>query len=304
MKIYHTPVMTDEALYFMPENVDIAIDCTLGEGGHSLLMLEKGLTVYGFDRDESILSVAKERLSSFEKFHAVHGRYDNLTSLLPKDVLGKADFMLFDLGVSMFHFKNSGRGFSFNENTPLDMALGLTDKTAFDVVNGYSEKELTDIFEKYGEVSYAKNVAKAIILERKKKKIETTDILENIVFHAAPKAIRHEKIHPATKVFQAIRIEVNDEMNVLERALSFIPSILREGGRAVFISYHSLEDRIVKSYIKQNEKTKNKDGFLISLTKHVIAPSEKEIAQNNASRSAKLRAIELYKKEQTVFFYE
>lgn len=297
MKIYHTPVMTDEALYFMPENADIAIDCTLGEGGHSLLMLEKGLTVYGFDRDESILSVAKERLSSFEKFHAIHGRYDNLTSLLPKDILGKADFMLFDLGVSMFHFKNSGRGFSFNENTPLDMALGLTDKTAFDVVNGYSEKELTDVFEKYGEVSYAKNVSKAIILERKKNKIETTDILEDIVFHATPKAIRHEKTHPATKVFQAIRIEVNDEMNVLERALSFIPSILREGGRAVFISYHSLEDRIVKSYVKQNEKTKNKDGFLISLTKHVIAPSEKEISQNNASRSAKLRAIELYKKE-------
>ncbi len=293
MNIAHTSVMPNEVLSFVPENAEIAVDATLGEGGHTKLLLERGLKLYSFDRDSVIIEKAKERLNNHDKLNTYNQKYDNIYNCLPKDVVGNVDFMLFDLGVSMFHFKEAGRGFSFSENTTLDMRLGLNEKNAFDIVNHYGEVELIRIFQNYGEIKYSKTLAKAIVEARKEKQIETTDELENIVFHATPKNLRHTNTHHATKVFQSIRIEVNDEISILESAISFVPKILKSGGVVVFMSYHSLEDRIVKKYFKENENTKNKVGIFNVLTRHPLVASEEEIAINKASRSVKVRAASL-----------
>ncbi len=293
MNIIHTPVMTNEVLSFIPNDANIAIDATLGEGGHTQLLLDKGLEVHGFDRDEAIIEKAKLRLSQEKKFYTYNQKYDNIYDSLPKQLLGNIDFMLFDLGVSMFHFKEASRGFSFSEKTSLNMALGLNDKTAYEVINNYHEDDLIEIFRKYAEIKYSKSIASAIIEKRRVKKIETTEELENIIFHATPKNLRYSNTHPATKVFQAIRIEVNDELNILERALSFLPKILKKDGVVVIISYHSLEDRIVKRYFKEYQNTKNRSSLFNVLTRHPLIPTEEEIEKNRASRSAKIRAASL-----------
>ena len=293
MNIIHTPVMINEVLSFIPNEANIAIDATLGEGGHTKLLLDKGLEVHGFDRDEAIIEKAKLRLSQEKKFYTYNQKYDNIYDSLPKQLLGNIDFMLFDLGVSMFHFKEASRGFSFSEKTSLNMALGLNDKTAYEVINNYHEDDLIEIFRKYAEIKYSKSIASAIIEKRRIKKIETTEELENIIFHATPKNLRYSNTHPATKVFQAIRIEVNDELNILERALSFLPKILKKDGVVVIISYHSLEDRIVKRYFKEYQNTKNRSSLFNVLTRHPLIPTEEEIEKNRASRSAKIRAASL-----------
>ncbi len=295
MNIAHTSVMPNEVLSFLPNDSQIAVDATLGEGGHTKLLLEQGLNVHAFDRDSVIIEKAKQRLDSISnnKLYTYNQKYDNIYNSLPKDVVGNVDFMLFDLGVSMFHFKEASRGFSFSENTRLDMRLGLNNKTAYDVVNGYSEAELTTVFQNYGEIKYSKTLAHAIVDSRKTKQIETTDELENIVFHATPKNLRYTNTHHATKVFQAIRIEVNDEIGILENAIANVAKILKSGGVVVFMSYHSLEDRVVKKYFKENENTKNKVGIFNVLTRRPLVASEDEIAINKASRSAKVRAASL-----------
>ncbi len=295
MNISHTSVMPDEVLGFLPLDSKIAVDATLGEGGHTKLLLERGLEVHAFDRDSIIIEKAQKRLAdiSNNKLYTYNQKYDNIYNSLSKDIAGNVDFMLFDLGVSMFHFKEASRGFSFLENTRLDMRLGLNDKTAYDVINGYSEADLTSIFQNYGEIKYSKTLAHAIVDTRKTKQIETTDELENVVFHATPKNLRHTNTHHATKVFQAIRIEVNDEMGILENAIANVSKILKSGGVAVFMSYHSLEDRVVKKYFKENENTKNKVGIFNVLTRRPLVASDEEIAVNKASRSAKVRAASL-----------
>ena len=293
LEIVHTPVMLKEVLSFIPENAKIAIDATLGEGGHTKAMLDLNLEVHSFERDKNILEIAKKRLHEYSNFHYYNNTYNKMTESLDKSILGNIDFMLYDLGVSLFHFKKAERGFSFKDNVKLDMRLGINEKSAYDVINFYSEKELERVLKEYGEIHNAAKIASIIVKERNKKNIETSRELENIIFHNTDKSKRYGKIHPATLVFQAIRIEVNDELNILKDSISQIPNILKPNGIAAVISYHSLEDRIVKNFFKENEKTKNKEGIFKLLNSKVITPTNEEIKSNPASRSAKMRVIHL-----------
>ncbi|AUJ50924.1 16S rRNA (cytosine(1402)-N(4))-methyltransferase RsmH [Brachyspira hyodysenteriae] len=289
LEIVHTPVMLKEVLSFIPENAKIAVDATLGEGGHTKAMLDLNLEVHSFERDSAILEIAKKRLKNYDKFHYYNNTYDKMIEELDDSIIGNVDFMLYDLGVSLFHFKKAERGFSFKDNVRLDMRLGLNEKSAYDVINGYSEEELERVLRDYGEISNARKMANVIVKERNRRKIETSRELENIIFHNTDKSQRYGKIHPATLVFQAIRIEVNDELNILKKSISNIPSILKQNGVVVVMSYHSLEDRIIKKFFKENEKTKNKDGIFKLLNNKVKLPTNEEIKSNPASRSAKMR---------------
>lgn len=292
-EIIHKPVMINEVLSFIPKNSNIVIDATLGEGGHTKAMLDLNLEVHSFERDKNILEIAKKRLSNYKKFHYYNDTYDKMTDLLPKNIIGNADFMLYDLGVSMFHFKKAERGFSFTENNKLDMRLGINEKNAYQVINQYGKKDLERIFKEYGEIKNPSKLAGAIIKERDKKNIETSKELENIIFHNSDKSKKYGRINPATLIFQAVRIEVNDELNILKKSIENIKNILKKYGVIVIISYHSLEDRIVKRFFKDNEKTKNKDGIFRLLNSKVLTPTIEEIKLNPASRSAKMRAAQL-----------
>ena len=292
-EIIHKPVMINEVLSFIPENSNIVIDATLGEGGHTKAMLDLNLEVHSFERDKNILEIAKKRLSNYKKFHYYNDTYDKMTDLLPKNIIGNADFMLYDLGVSMFHFKKAERGFSFTENNKLDMRLGINEKNAYQVINQYDKNDLERIFKEYGEIKNPSKLVGAIIKERDKKNIETSKELENIIFHNSDKSKKYGKINPATLIFQAVRIEVNDELNILKKSIENIKNILKKYGVIVIISYHSLEDRIVKRFFKDNEKTKNKDGIFRLLNSKVLTPTIEEIKLNPASRSAKMRAAQL-----------
>ena len=292
-QIIHKPVMIKEVLSFIPENSNIVVDATLGEGGHTKAMLDLNLEVYGFERDKNILEIAKKRLSDYKKFYYYNNTYDKMIDSLPKNIIGNVDFILYDLGVSMFHFKKAERGFSFNENNKLDMRLGINKINAYEVINKYEKKDLERIFKEYGEIKNYSKLAEIIIKERNKKNIETAKELENIIFHNSDKSKKYGKINPATLIFQAIRIEVNDELNILKKSIENIKNILKKYGVVVIISYHSLEDRIVKRFFKDNEKTKNKDGIFKLLNSKVLKPTNEEIKLNIASRSAKLRAAQL-----------
>ena len=292
-QIIHKPVMIKEVLSFIPENSNIVVDATLGEGGHTKAMLDLNLEVYGFERDKNILEIAKKRLADYKKFYYYNNTYDKMIDSLPKNIIGNVDFILYDLGVSMFHFKKAERGFSFNENNKLDMRLGINKINAYEVINKYEKKDLERIFKEYGEIKNYSKLAEIIIKERNKKNIETAKELENIIFHNSDKSKKYGKINPATLIFQAIRIEVNDELNILKKSIENINNILKKYGVVVIISYHSLEDRIVKRFFKDNEKTKNKDGIFKLLNSKVLKPTNEEIKLNIASRSAKLRAAQL-----------
>ena len=292
-EIIHKPVMINEVLSFIPKNSNIVIDATLGEGGHTKAMLDLNLEVHSFERDKNILEIAKKRLSNYKKFHYYNDTYDKMTDLLPKNIIGNADFMLYDLGVSMFHFKKAERGFSFTENNKLDMRLGINEKNAYQVINQYGKKDLERIFKEYGEIKNPSKLVDSIIKERDKKNIETSKELENIIFHNSDKSKKYGRINPATLIFQAVRIEVNDELNILKKSIENIKNILKKCGIIVIISYHSLEDRIVKRFFKDNEKTQNKDGIFKLLNSKVLTPTIEEIKLNPASRSAKMRAAQL-----------
>lgn len=292
-QIIHKPVMIKEVLSFIPENSNIVVDATLGEGGHTKAMLDLNLEVHSFERDKNILEIAKKRLEDYKKFYYYNNTYDKMIDSLPKNIIGNVDFILYDLGVSMFHFKKAERGFSFNENNKLDMRLGINKINAYEVINKYEKKDLERIFKEYGEIKNYSKLAEIIIKERNKKNIETAKELENIIFHNSDKSKKCGKINPATLIFQAIRIEVNDELNILKKSIENIKNILKKYGVVVIISYHSLEDRIVKRFFKDNEKTKNKDGIFKLLNSKVLKPTNEEIKLNIASRSAKLRAAQL-----------
>lgn len=292
-QIIHKPVMIKEVLSFIPENSNIVVDATLGEGGHTKAMLDLNLEVHSFERDKNILEIAKKRLADYKKFYYYNNTYDKMIDSLPKNIIGNVDFILYDLGVSMFHFKKAERGFSFNENNKLDMRLGINKINAYEVINKYEKKDLERIFKEYGEIKNYSKLAEIIIKERNKKNIETAKELENIIFHNSYKSKKYGKINPATLIFQAIRIEVNDELNILKKSIENIKNILKKYGIVVIISYHSLEDRIVKRFFKDNEKTKNKDGIFKLLNSKVLKPTNEEIKLNIASRSAKLRAAQL-----------
>ncbi len=288
----HFPVLLEETLSFLlGGNRKVFVDATVGLGGHAYEILKRDPKAYliGIDKDPQALELAERRLKEFEgRFSLYQADYKDLDEVLKAEGLKTVDGILMDLGVSMLQLKTPERGFSFKEDAPLDMRMNPEQRlTAYDVVNRYSERELYRIIREYGEERFAKRIAAAIVRRRKEKPIETTLELAGIVEEAVPKGF-YKKIHPATKTFQAIRIEVNRELDHLKEALLKVPRLLSEGGRVAVISFHSLEDRIVKHTFRHFEK----EGLLKVLTKKPVLPSEEEISKNPPSRSAKLRVAE------------
>ncbi len=288
----HFPVLLDESVSLLLEGGGrLFVDATVGLGGHAYEILKRNPEAYliGIDKDEEALERAEERLKEFEgRFSLYRADYSDIDLVLKEEGVEEVDGILMDLGVSMLQLKTPKRGFSFMEEAPLDMRMDKSQRlTAYDVVNRYSERELYRILKEYGEERFAGRIARAIVQARRKKPIETTKELAEIVEKAVPKGF-YKKIHPATKTFQAIRIEVNGELDSLKNALVKIPNLLNRGGRVAVISFHSLEDRIVKHTFRFFER----EGKLRVLTKKPITPGEEEIKKNPPSRSAKLRVAE------------
>lgn len=294
MTIVHYPVMHEEVLANLIINEDqdsTMIDCTTGEGGHTALFLAKypRLTVIGLDRDREIQKKAIERFSDYkERFQPVNTWFNDYLKTAPDE---SADVILFDLGISSFHYAESERGFSFRKDEKLDMRLDLgQDYSAYDVVNTYGEETLANVIYAYGEERYSRRIAQRIVEERQKKKIETSEELASIISVAVPKDYRYGRIHPATRTFQAIRIEVNKELDRITPALTDAVRVLKKGGRIGVITFHSLEDRRVKWFFKDLAAT-DEEPIRI-LTKKPIIPSPQEEKENAPSRSAKLRIVE------------
>ncbi len=291
-QIIHYPVLHREILEFF-KNIkgSTIVDATIGGAGHSYLILERfpDKKVIGIDKDDYALERAKERLKEFEgRYTLVKSSFKDIDKVLDQLGVDKVHGFLFDLGVSMFQLKTE-RGFSFQREDFLDMRMDRSQHlTAYEVVNKYPLHALENIIKNYGEERFYKRIARAIVEQRKKKPIQTTKELENIIFHAYPKKARYGRIHPATRTFQAIRIEVNNELEELETALKKAIERLDKGGIMAVISFHSLEDRITKKLFKEYEKLKK----IKNLTKKPIVPQEDEIKENPPSRSAKLRVIE------------
>lgn len=295
----HTPVLLDISVqYLVTDTSGIYIDATLGGGGHSKKILDQlktGGTLYGIDQDSQALRAAEENIGDEERFKTVPGNFGYLSTLIPPEEHGTISGILFDLGVSTHQIKEPERGFSFQHDGPLDMRMSeMSGVSAYKVVNEYDYEKLRDIIFHYGEERLSRQIAKEIIENRP---IETTgelrQAIENVVFG------RHT-IKSVARVFQGIRIEVNRELDVLKMALPDALEILKPGGRIVAISYHSLEDRIVKNFFKSGnfEGKIEKDFYgnpqtpIKPLTKQIITPDKEEIEQNPAARSAKMRAAE------------
>lgn len=264
------------------------VDCTCGEGGHThrFLAAYPNLRVIALDRDPGILEKAKVRMEEYaSRFTPLNIAFDEFFKTAEEE---QYDLILFDLGISSYHYEESGRGFSFRKGETLDMRLDPTDPiSAMDVVNGYPEERLADVIYRYGEERYSRRIARAIVTERRLSKINDTERLAQIIYKAVPPAYRYGYLHPATRTFQAIRIEVNGELDRIEVALAGAVRSLKKGGRIAVISFHSLEDRIVKWFFKDLE------GDQVNiLTKKPLVPSEEERNENPPSRSAKLRVIE------------
>ncbi len=305
----HTPVLLRESIEFLKVNPEgVYFDCTAGGGGHSeeiAKRLSPEGTLVCLDMDREAIERVEERLMPFKCrkyfFHRNFKDIDLIASEL--EVRGRVDGIIADLGTSMFQLKDFGRGFSFMGDGKLDMRMDEdADLTAKDVVNRYSEKELAFVFKEYGEEKLAKKIARMIVEQRKLNTIETTLELSEIAVKAY--GSRRSKIHPATRIFQAIRIEVNGELENLKIFLEKSISLLKKGGRMVVISFHSLEDRIVKNFFR--DKAKNcicpesqmrctcggNNAVVRVLTKKVVRPAQEEVENNPASRSARLRACE------------
>jgi 16S rRNA (cytosine1402-N4)-methyltransferase len=307
-KIVHKPVMWREVLKFAGEangaGDNIFVDCTLGEGGHTELLLGtyKDLKIIAFERDAEILERAKGRLTEYiNRIEFINDNFANIAEYLDGRK-SKISGFLYDFGISSYHFEKSGRGFGFTLDEPLDMRLnenaGLN---AHYIVNKYPENKLNEIFREYGEERWAKRIAKVICERRTRKSIDTSGELADIVKSSIPAKFRVKNIHPATRIFQAVRIEVNDELNAIRRSLKGAHEFLAAGGLIIAISFHSLEDRIVKDQFRRLAKgcvcelppqhcVCDGKPFVEVLTKKPVSPSEEELAENRRSRSAKLRA--------------
>jgi len=289
----HIPVMTAEALQFLaPGRGGVFVDCTLGLGGHSKAMLEAGASrVIGIDRDTDALSAARVTLAPWaEKTELVHSDYRNIASVLDGLHVALVDGALADLGVSSMQFDAPGRGFSFQRDEPLDMRMDRTSgETAAQLIASADERELADTIYAYGEERFSRRIARAIVEARREAPIDTTLRLAAIVRRAIPSR-GYQRIDPATRTFQALRIWVNAELDGLDAFLAAAAARLRAGARLVVITFHSLEDRIVKHTLRGLEKSA--DAALKVLTKKPVIPGDEEIARNPRARSAKLRAAE------------
>lgn len=280
------------------------MDCTLGLGGHAAALLEAGpeIRLIGIDRDQQALEMAAERLRPYgDRVHLVQGEFAELTELLERDGVQKVDGILADLGVSSLQLETASRGFSFRLEGPLDMRMGAGELTAADVVNDYAEGKLEEIFRAYGEERQARRIARAVAESREEKPIESTTQLREIVARAKRYGAKYQKrrIDPATRVFQAIRIEVNRELAGLDQLLDQAVRLLRDNGRLVVISYHSLEDRKVKNRLRDlargeidqiTGRPRSETQVIEVLTKRPLRPGEDELAMNPRARSARLRA--------------
>lgn len=275
---------------------DVFVDGTLGGGGHSEEVCNRfgnAVVMIGIDLDPDAISRASSRLASKEcNFKAVQGSFRNIDSLVASLGFHNVDKILLDIGLSSNQFEDSGRGFSFQKDEPLIMSfkkeLTEDDLTAREIVNDWDEENIRAILEGYGEEQFAWKIAKAIVERRAVKPIETTFELVDIVKSATPKFYHHRKIHPATKTFQALRITVNDEIGSLKDGISKGWQILNKSGRIAVISFHSLEDRVVKQFFRERED----EGKGRRITKKPILPTEVEIRENPRARSAKLRILE------------
>ncbi len=303
----HEPVLLKEVLEFLITNPEgIYVDGTVGSGGHSEAIAEivcqKGGRLICIDRDPDAVAFSKNRLLSKQCVKVVKANYKDIDIVLANEGIDKVDGILLDLGMSSMQLEDSGRGFSFLKDEPLDMRMDPQQPVkAKDLVNNLSEYELSRIIKEYGEERKARLIAKAIIRERRKKPIESSLELANIVSSVI--AEKERRKHPATKTFQALRIAVNKELENLKEFLEKAPDLLKKGGRVVIISYHSLEDRLVKSYIKKWENPCTcppnlpycicgKKPVMKRVIKKGIKPTESEIQKNPRSRSAILRVVE------------
>ena len=290
----HQSVMAEEVgKYLNPREGGCIVDCTVGLGGHALavgkLLGPRGRLI-GMDRDSASLELARGKLSSLPgNFELRHSDFRNLDKVLEELKISQVDGILFDLGLSSFQLNDPQRGFSFNSEGPLDMRMDQESFiNAYDLINSLSEKELMLIFRNFGEERFSSRIARRLVYQRRLHPIETTRQLTEEVLKALPSFYRHQRIHPATRIFQAIRIAVNRELEALEMALSKCPQFLKPGGRIVVLAFHSLEDRIVKTFFKSFAEHRQ----LKILTKKPLRPTEEEINQNSRCRSARLRAAE------------
>ena len=305
---HHVPIMVEDVLRLLePARGGIFVDGTLGGGGHAeavLSALPESGRLYGIDRDDDALRAASERLSRFgDRFTAIKGNFFDMKDLLRAHGVEKADGILLDLGVSSYQLDAAERGFSYKAEAPLDMRMDQTAPlTARDVVNSWSEEALRRIFYEYGEEKFSQKIARRIVEEREKRPIETTTELAALIKGAIPAKFRNEPQHPARRCFQAIRIAVNGELDGLSDAIQSAHDLLNPDGRLVVLTFHSLEDRIVKNAFRafENPCTCPKSAPVCVcgrkpsatvLTRHPVVASEQEQQENSRATSAKLRAI-------------
>ncbi len=298
----HLPVLRDETVQFLdPPRGGWLVDCTVGLGGHAAAILEgsPAVRLLGIDRDRRALTHAAERLAGFgERVRLIYGRFDDLERLLAEQGIAGVNGVLADLGVSSMQLEVPERGFSFMHDGPLDMRMGGGEVTARDVVNRYREEELAKIFKEYGEERHSRRIARKIAEERLETPIETTAEMRRLVEQAKPRS-RTRRIHPATQVFQALRIEVNQELEQLRELLAQSTRMLNRDGRLVVISYHSLEDRLVKHTLRDlataeiepvTGRPRAEARVIEVWTRKPVRPGAEEVAANSRSRSARLRA--------------
>ena len=309
MEFKHTPIMLKEVIDGLKINPDgIYVDCTIGGAGHSFEIakkLRKG-KLYGFDRDEEAIEASRKRLQKFEdNLVLTKMNYKDAPNFLRENGVEKVDGVLIDLGISSYQIDEGKRGFSFLHNGKLDMRMGQDEDTltAYDIVNTYSEERLKDIFFKYGEEEFSKVIAKNIVKARETKKIETTFELRDIIENSLPKKVVYSRGGASKKVFQALRIEVNEELIELDKCLEAFVDLLGTGGRMAVLTFHSLEDRIVKNVFKLESsdcicppKTPicicHHKAKIKLVNKKPIMASEEEQKENSRSTSAKLRIVE------------
>lgn len=308
MEFKHISVLLNECIEGLniKEN-GIYVDCTLGGAGHSseiLKHLSKEGRLVGIDQDEEALRAASEKLKEYDNVLYKHSNFYHIESILEELQVGKVDGILMDLGVSSYQLDEKSRGFSYMQNAPLDMRMNKKSSLdAYEVVNFYDESKLAKIIKDYGEERFAKRIANFIVESRQENKIETTGELVEIIKRAIPAKFRREGPHPAKRTFQAIRIEVNGELEILNKAIEDSVKSLKSGGKIAIITFHSLEDRIVKNKFKELEDpctcprdfpicTCGKEPLVKIITRKPIGPSKEEVESNPRSRSAKLRIAE------------
>lgn len=300
----HIPVMLNEVLHYLaPADDRVYIDGTFGRGGYSRAVLKSAnCSVFAIDRDPASLPAAEKIKNEFgDKFHFIPGCFGAMKELLAERGILHVDGIMLDLGVSSPQIDEAERGFSFQKDGPLDMRMGHGGVNAADIVNSCTEEELADIIFRFGDEPKARKIAKVIVQERQLKKIITTAGLREVIHRAIGGG--YSKIDPATRSFQAIRIAVNDELGEIERALTAAEELLAVAGRLVVVSFHSLEDRIIKEWVKNKTARRqhvNKyrpdnsasHAAFVSLHKSAVSVSDEEAARNPRARSAKLRAVE------------